>query len=236
LDLDILLYDDAVISGENLVLPHPRMAFRRFILAPAAEIAPQMSHPLLRRNIMQLLKHLEQAPNYVAITGVANVGKSRLVKAVAARTDAVTVLAREPSGQSGDSSPSPSLQAEIEFLRRRCELLQGVAFSDKERYAISDFWLGQCLAYADELRSEDHKQLEIALLDCCDQVASPKLIVLVELALEQVSTDGQTKAHIAIQRKLRERLLEPGQPPTLRLDAANPSWNEEEVVAAILAM
>jgi hypothetical protein len=48
--------------------------------------------------------------------------------------------------------------------------------------------------------------------------------------------DQQTEKLIAVQCNLREQLLEPGQPPTLKLNAANPSWNEEEVAAAILAM
>ena len=40
LDLDLLLFGDLVLSGTDLILPHPRMAFRRFVLEPAAEIAP----------------------------------------------------------------------------------------------------------------------------------------------------------------------------------------------------
>src|SRR5687768_13619605 len=38
-DLDLLLYDSRVIDAPDLVVPHPRMAFRRFVLAPACEIA-----------------------------------------------------------------------------------------------------------------------------------------------------------------------------------------------------
>lgn len=236
LDLDMLLYDDVVMNGEDLVLPHPRMVFRRFVLVPAAEIAPNMSHPVLRRSMLQLLEHLEQAPNYVAITGTENVGKSQLVKAVAARTGAVTVLDRGRRGQPRDSSLRPLFEAELEFLSRRCELLQSVASADKEGHVISDFWLGQCLAYARELNPEDHQQLEVALLDCSRQVVSPKLIVFVESGLDEASVDGPTQPHSEIQRNLLKQLLAPGQPPTLRLDAVNPSWNEEEVVAAILAM
>ncbi|MZP29342.1 2-amino-4-hydroxy-6-hydroxymethyldihydropteridine diphosphokinase [Heliobacterium undosum] len=45
IDLDLLLYDDAVIEEENLTVPHPFMAERGFVLVPLAEIAPEHRHP-----------------------------------------------------------------------------------------------------------------------------------------------------------------------------------------------
>jgi 2-amino-4-hydroxy-6-hydroxymethyldihydropteridine diphosphokinase len=45
IDLDILLYGEEIIDGEKLVVPHPRMLQRRFVLAPLAEIAPHLRHP-----------------------------------------------------------------------------------------------------------------------------------------------------------------------------------------------
>jgi 2-amino-4-hydroxy-6-hydroxymethyldihydropteridine diphosphokinase len=45
IDLDILLYGDETISQNELQVPHPRMLQRRFVLAPLAEIAPQLQHP-----------------------------------------------------------------------------------------------------------------------------------------------------------------------------------------------
>ena len=55
LDLDLLLYDDYVISTSNLTLPHPRMHERAFVLIPLAEIAPQIKHPVIGLDISQLL-------------------------------------------------------------------------------------------------------------------------------------------------------------------------------------
>lgn len=55
IDLDLLLYGDEERSTEFLVLPHPRMHLRRFVLTPLGEIAPGLVHPTLKRTIAQLL-------------------------------------------------------------------------------------------------------------------------------------------------------------------------------------
>jgi 2-amino-4-hydroxy-6-hydroxymethyldihydropteridine diphosphokinase len=55
LDLDILLYAELVISWERLIIPHPRMTERRFVLKPLAEIAPDLVHPVLKKSMRSLL-------------------------------------------------------------------------------------------------------------------------------------------------------------------------------------
>ena len=55
IDIDILLYGKVVVETEDLQIPHPRMAARRFVLAPLADLAPQLRHPITHQTIQEML-------------------------------------------------------------------------------------------------------------------------------------------------------------------------------------
>lgn len=58
IDIDLLLYDDLVMETDRLVLPHPQMHLRRFVLEPLVELAPNLLHPTMERSVCDLLTHL----------------------------------------------------------------------------------------------------------------------------------------------------------------------------------
>ena len=61
IDIDILLYDDLVLSLPGLDIPHPRLAERAFVLAPLVDLAPDLRHPVAGQTMRQLLEHTGRA-------------------------------------------------------------------------------------------------------------------------------------------------------------------------------
>lgn len=60
IDIDILFYDDVIIDSPPLVIPHPRLHHRGFVLVPLNEIAPELVHPVLGKSIGELLLDVER--------------------------------------------------------------------------------------------------------------------------------------------------------------------------------
>lgn len=56
IDLDILFYGDEIVEQADLKVPHPRLHERAFVLAPLAELAPELVHPKLKKTIKELLE------------------------------------------------------------------------------------------------------------------------------------------------------------------------------------
>lgn len=59
LDLDLLFYDDQVLGTKRLIVPHPEIEKRSFVLVPMAQIAPWLRHPVSKSTIKELLEQLE---------------------------------------------------------------------------------------------------------------------------------------------------------------------------------
>jgi 2-amino-4-hydroxy-6-hydroxymethyldihydropteridine diphosphokinase len=172
LDLDLLLFDDAVMQSADLTVPHPRMAFRRFVIDPAAEIAPDWVHPVLLWSLGRLRDHLHIATPYVALAGPRSPHKSQLAYAAAARVGGVYLA--DPAGII--PSASPSLLDEIQFLELRARQISRANWPHGATPAISDYWIEQPV---DESRSDEELvEFQRRLDRLSEDMTRPKLLVI----------------------------------------------------------
>jgi 2-amino-4-hydroxy-6-hydroxymethyldihydropteridine diphosphokinase len=231
-DLDLLLFDDLVLKTPELEVPHPRMAFRRFVLEPAADVAAELRHPLIGWTIGQLLRHLNTAANYVALTGVPGAGKTRAARDVAAATTSCLVADPVEHWPSPDATPRELLAGERRRWRQRAERLAGQDWTADAPAVISDFWLDQSWAYRqrwpeETLRAEFASSWPAG--SGLPSLVQPKLLVLLEPP--QVPSRWERLA-----ADLRRRVFQPGCGPRLALDAAHPETALVELGAAVAAM
>lgn len=114
IDIDILFYNEEVINSENLSVPHLKMEDRRFVLRPLADIAPQFYHPVLKKDIRNLLQECKDKSiltkteqvlfksrellfskmEFIAIEGNIGAGKTSLATKLARDFNAKLVLER----------------------------------------------------------------------------------------------------------------------------------------------
>ncbi len=62
IDIDILLYNRKITHTPEIIIPHPRLHERKFVLLPLAEIAPGLEHPVLKKSMKELLDLINQVP------------------------------------------------------------------------------------------------------------------------------------------------------------------------------
>ncbi len=205
-DLDLLLYGTQQIERPGLQVPHPRMAFRRFVIDPAVEIAPDMWHPTLGWTIDRLATHLRQAINYVAIAGPPHVGKTSLARNVAQRLG-LRLLSDPLSGsercvlpdtshasqtsQTSCASNAPTaegagtLQAELARLEQRAaplvSLEPATAGAETSWAVIGDYWFDQSLGEAlPHLQGRERCIFYQAWLELRRSVVPPKLLIVLD--------------------------------------------------------
>jgi len=252
-DLDLLLYEDLVHSTPTLTLPHPRMAWRRFVLEPAAEVAPNTIHPTTGWTIARLLEHLNTTKNYVAITGPVAAGKADLARQVAKALDAhwISDVADPHTPVAFCADPTRNAGAtELELLHRRVQSLatESSVWQASANLWVSDFWLDQCLAFAGVWLPVDRWTAVAArLIEAAREVVRPKLIVLVDRPTDELLARIGALSDATARRwtrepldRLREALAqcvrEPDVGPVMRLTDQPPELMLREILAAAEAM
>ncbi|HEV3006985.1 MAG TPA: 2-amino-4-hydroxy-6-hydroxymethyldihydropteridine diphosphokinase [Pirellulales bacterium] len=242
IDLDLLLYDQLRLEMPRLNLPHPRMAFRRFVLEPAAEVAADMVHPTSDWSIARLLAHLDESKPYVAITGLPGAGKTRLA-GIAAREAGARLLTERPDVPAG-AGPAEAM-AEIERLSRRARLLSAVEWTAVDSWVVSDFWFDESLAWsAAWLDGPGCAAVAEAWHALRATVPAPRLLVVLDMPNDVTSLNpaerGVAEWDSARRGRWRPELVEQirrsDQGPTCWLSAADAALARTELLAALAAM
>jgi 2-amino-4-hydroxy-6-hydroxymethyldihydropteridine diphosphokinase len=254
IDLDLLLYDDLVLSATDLQLPHPRMAWRRFVLEPAAEIAGEMRHPTVGWTIARLLEHLDTARPYVAVSGPIGAGKTVLAeglcRAMSARFIAEALDERRLEHFYGDTA-AQAWAMELGFLEQRKQLLSPAEGEDgwaENCLAVSDFWFDQSAAFARVwLAPDQFVEFARRFAEIQRSVARPKLLVLLDAPTDELlarinrrGRRGETSLTIEQIERIRQSIFGqaalPDVGPVLRIASLGPEEPLAEAIAAIESM
>lgn len=256
IDLDLLLFDQICVATPDLVVPHPRMSHRRFVLEPACEIAPDMVHPQSGWTLQRHLDNINRPHTYLVVCGPSNVPTHEIAIAIAARSSAQYVA--DPAKAMGSSpfkSAGRSLESTIELLRVRSQALRGVFSVAGATPLLSSFWLNESLAEARFwLTPREWKQLSVWWADQ-PPIEPPKLVVLLnprarsrrpiggrseEVSEQPAGPPDSGEARSEFDSRFHELLTaeisRAGGLPVLELDSAQPSRVLDETCAAIESM
>jgi deoxyadenosine/deoxycytidine kinase len=256
-DLDLLLYEQQTLATPALCLPHPRMAWRRFVLEPAAEIAPEMIHPTTGWTLARLLAHLNTAAPYVAIAGPIAAGKTELAQAVVAQTAARWIPEQIDTVLLAAFYADPAeraWQTELHWLRQRAAQLSRretawpIPSARPIRWTVSDFWFDQSAAFAGVwLPCERQAEYRAEWLAARATVQAPKLTVVLdvpatELRRRVLARGRPYEQQLTLEQleQIREAILRQASAadlgPVLRLESDQGEGALEEVLAAMRGM
>lgn len=192
IDLDLLLYDDLVMETAELTVPHPRMATRRFVLEPSAEIAGEFAYPPAACTIGDLLDNISVPSPLVAVVGVPGSGTAEVAAAVADALMARLVECPAPLPQ------GTRLADWRQTIAAWAEPLAHDAWHDEPHGTVADYWFDELAIAADALAPNDRAAFDRDF----DQVATG--IVTPQVAIALVADAAKLDVRNA---RLQEQLL-----------------------------
>ena len=185
LDIDILFYDHEVIDLENLKIPHPKLTERSFVLKPLADIAPQYYHPVLNKDVRNLLqqakdrKHVKKTKlllfrsrsdlfnqlHFLSIEGNIGAGKTTLSQMIAKDFNAKLVLERFADNpflpKFYDDQARFAFPLEMSFLADRYQQFMDdtTQFDLFKNFMVSDYDIFKSLIFAKITLQQDEFNL-----------------------------------------------------------------------------
>jgi 2-amino-4-hydroxy-6-hydroxymethyldihydropteridine diphosphokinase len=203
IDIDILLFDDEIIFSQELIVPHPRMLNRKFVLTPLAEIASEVIHPITKTHIGKCLNSstdiseikktsetlvrpipLTEKYNYIAIEGNIGAGKTSLAKMMSDEFNAKVVLERFADNpflpKFYEDKERFAFPLEMSFLADRYQQLSDdlAQFDLFKSLIVSDYYIFKSLIFAQVTLQKEEYLLYRKMFDLMyKEITKPDLYV-----------------------------------------------------------
>ncbi|MDG1039523.1 MAG: 2-amino-4-hydroxy-6-hydroxymethyldihydropteridine diphosphokinase [Polaribacter sp.] len=222
IDIDIALFDDEVIFSKELIVPHPRMLERKFVLVPLTEIAPNLTHPVAKKQIHKCLDScvdtseitkiketltrpipLTEKYNYIAIEGNIGAGKTSLAKMMSDEFNAKVVLERFADNpflpKFYEDEERYAFPLEMSFLADRYQQLSDdlAQFDLFKNLIVSDYYIFKSLIFAQVTLQKEEYLLYRKMFDLMyKEITKPDLYVYLyqntDRLLENIKKRGRT--------------------------------------------
>ena len=222
IDIDVLLFDDEIIFSKTLIVPHPKMLARKFVMIPLVEIAPNAIHPIEKKELFiclqncndsseiaiinEILKRpsvLSEKYNYIAIEGNIGAGKTSLVKMISEDFNAKLVLERFADNpflpKFYEDKERYAFPLEMSFLADRYQQLSDdlAQFDLFKNFIISDYYIFKSLIFAQVTLSKDEYLLYRKMFNLIyKEITKPDLYVYLyqntDRLLENIKKRGRT--------------------------------------------
>ena len=203
IDLDILLFDNTIITSKTLIVPHPRMLDRKFVLVPLVEIAPNATHPIEKKSLSFCLENctdsseikvtpeiltrpipITEKYNYIAIEGNIGAGKTSLANQLSEQFNAKMVLERFAENpflpKFYEDNERYAFPLEMSFLADRYQQLTDdlAQFDLFKNFIVSDYYIFKSLIFAQVTLQKDEYKLYRKMFDLMyKEITKPDLYV-----------------------------------------------------------
>ena len=221
IDLDVLLFDDEIIFSKNVIVPHPRMLDRKFVLVPLVEIARNTIHPIEKKHLYICLENcsdnsdvsivnkqlkrpipISEKYNYVAIEGNIGAGKTSLANMMSDEYNAKIVLERFADNpflpKFYEDNERYAFPLEMSFLADRYQQLSDdlAQFDLFKNFIVSDYYIFKSLIFAQVTLQKDEYKLYRKMFDLMyKEITKPDLYVYLyqntDRLLENIKSRGR---------------------------------------------